>query len=121
MYKLVRNVNGELKSPIITTGPYCITYLPGEWVHAKIGRLFVFGSEMGARLFMLENALSGKLYEIWQCDTIAATKCVDMSSIIEDDGLLEYWRTQTPDPAAIIPYDTYLTNGVKLLVKVHDR
>jgi len=100
-YKVVRNVGGQYYSAQISGGQFEVEYLPGQFVQAQVGNLFLFKTKAAAEAFIGPSA--GNL-EIWECEVknVSQPTAVLQDSLVIQagtrgigylDAFREFWRT----------------------------
>jgi hypothetical protein len=119
-----------MKAP---TESWIVKYLPGQWVSAAIGGLFVFSQLEDAQSFILRMGFSEEIntarykgVEIWECEIQNAREDISFVLLFPDEGLKEFWL----DPAnrshilSIVaglqpkPVGTVICESVKLIRKI---
>jgi hypothetical protein len=109
MYKIVYKENDTLVSPFAPL-MWRVTYVPGEWTQATLGKIFVFDT--------IEHALA--MFDADSCELwlVQTDEVVHVERIAADYGFyIKYWH-QWEVPLFNAAPGTHTTSRIKLVERV---
>jgi hypothetical protein len=119
-YKVVRQFNGRLLSYIPHSNQ--IEYKLGEWVEAKIGKLFYFPELIDALYFRMNSSD----YDIYKCEIEGVINqhnmlaFTELSYVDSDDKLKDFWGTYNSGLVVSMRNNSKCCSRIKLLEKVYE-